>query len=109
MFQKDVEKTLENRMQINNYSKGDLGLPPKTGKIYLNVHLTSYFSKLAFYCRKLKKNKFVNEISTKRGKLRIQLRTQSEDFAAPALKWYNIDHINDLHVLFGEDLGLKVE
>ena len=97
-------------MQINNYSKGDLGLPPpNTGKIYLNMHLTPYFLKLVFYCRKLKKNKLVHEISTKRGKLRIQLRTQSEDSATPALRWYNIDHINDLHVLFGEDLGLKVE
>ena len=103
---KDVVKTLENRMQINNYSKGDLGLPPNRENI---SRCAPYFSKLAFYCRKLKKNKFVNEISTKRGKLRIQLRTQSEDSAAPALKWYNIDHINDLHVLFGEDLGSKVK
>ena len=60
------EKTLDNRMQINHCSKDDLGLLPNTGKIYLNVHLTPYFSKLAFYCRKLKKNRFIHEISTKR-------------------------------------------
>ena len=101
---KYVEKTLDNRMQINHCSKDDLGLPPNTGKIYLNVHLTSYFSKLAFYCRKLKKNRFIHEISTMRGKLRIKLKTQSEDSS-----WHNIGHINDLRVIFGDDLNSKME
>ena len=58
---KDVEQALSNRGKLKNLNPADIDLPPSTGGIYLNEHLTPYFSKLAFYCRRLKKKNCIKK------------------------------------------------
>ena len=92
---KDVEAALNNRGKLNNLTdqvKGELALPPATSKIYLNVHLTPYNSKLAFYCRRL-----ITNMSTKKGVIKIL-----GHFGGPRehLTWKQISHLDDLHKLF---------
>ena len=102
---KYVEKTLQNRVKMNNLSNDDktnLGLPASTEKIFLNEHLSPYTSKLAFYCRRLKKNDLINRMSTKKGVIKIEGYFGSEE-----LQWKTIGHLNDLHKLF-ENLEGKI-
>ena len=104
---KYVEKTLENGVKIRDLSDGEkteIGLPTSTATIFLNEHLSPYNSKLAFYCRRLKKNKFINRMSTKKGVVKI------EGFFGPdtdELQWKTIGHLNDLHIVI-ENLEEKI-
>ena len=100
-----VEKTLANRIKINNLSDDDktlLGLPTRTDKIFLNEHLSPFNAKLAFYCRRLKKNNFINRMSTKKGIVKIE-----GYFGSAVFSWKTIGHFNDLQNLF-EDLEAKI-
>ena len=102
---KYVEQTLENRAKMNSLTEEDknsLGLPNSTGKIFLNEHLSPYNAKLAFYCRRLKKNGLIHRMSTKKGIIRIE-----GNFGDDELKWKTIGHLNDLHKLF-ENLEGKI-
>ena len=97
---KDVEKALTNRVKLSklsNQDKVDLKLPISTDKIYLNVHLTPYNAKLAFYCRRLKKNGFITKMSTNKGIIKIL-----GHFSGPTLNvtWKHISHLDDLIDLF---------
>ena len=102
-----MEKTLYNRVKLKDLSEGDkteLGVPANTGNIFLNEHLSPYNAKLAFYCRRLKKNNFINRMSTKKGVIKI------EGYFGPGtenLKWKTIGHLNDLHNAF-ENLEEKI-
>ena len=102
---KYVEKTLANRIKINNLSDDDktlLGLPTRTDEIFLNEHLSPFNAKLAFYCRRLKKNNFINRMSTKKGIVKIE-----GYFGSAVFSWKTIGHFNDLQNLF-EDLEAKI-
>ena len=98
---KYVEFALNNRGKMKDLSDMDkqaLGLPKENGQIYLNEHLTQHNSQLAFYCRRLKKNKLITNLSTKKGLVKIQGK-----FGGPnddGITWLKIAHENDLRKLF---------
>ena len=105
---KGVEDALNNRSKMKNLNDVDkeaLGLPKENGQIYLNEHLTRHNSQLAFFCRRLKKNEHISNLSTKKGVVKIQ-----GQFGGPSdttLTWRKIAHVNDLHKLF-PDLDAKI-
>ena len=103
---KYIEGTLYNRGKMKNLKDEDktsLGLPSSTVAIYLNEHLSPYNAKLAFYCRRLRKNNLINNMSTKKGVIKI------EGYFGPnnEMKWRSVGHLNDLHKWF-PDLEDKI-
>ena len=75
----DVEDALDNRNKLQTINKTAVGLPRGTGQIYLNTHLTPYNSKLAYFCRQLKKKKKVSKINIRKGKIKILISDQDEE------------------------------
>ena len=98
MNRRNVEEALENWGKLAAINKEDVGLPPTTGNIFFNPHLTPYGSKIAYQCRQLKKEGKIKNISTKKGIIKIQFMDDSD--GDEILRWRVISHVNELTDLF---------
>ena len=92
----DVEEVLANANKLNNIDKTSVGLTSETAKIYVNVHLTPHNSKLAFHCRKLKRENKIKKISTRKGIIKIFYVEDGGENPA----WKTISHTKDLVDIF---------
>ena len=95
---RNVEEALENWGKLAAINKEEVGLPPTTGNIFFNPHLTPYGSKIAYQCRQLKKEGKIKNISTKKGIIKIQFMDDSGGDGI--LRWRVISHVNELTDLF---------
>ena len=67
---KDAEDSLENSKKLENIDREAVGLDPDA-KIYINANLSPFMSKLAYYCRALKRKNLVNKVTTFKGIVKI--------------------------------------
>ena len=67
VINESIQSVKDTLINLNDDDKKNLGLATSTEKIYLNEHLSPYNTKLAFYCRRLKKTGSLTECQQKRG------------------------------------------
>ena len=89
-----MEEALDNWNKLSNLDNNDVGLPPTTGNIFINSHLTPYASKIAYQCRQLKKKGKIKKLSTNKGIVKIKLMDDSG--GVDSLRWQTISHLNEL-------------
>ena len=90
---KDADDCFENRSKLKNISRETLGLVPGTN-LYVRENLSPYMSKLAYYCRVLKRKLLVDKVTTYKGIIKIS-RTVSGHPVKDV-----IAHISDLEEIF---------
>ena len=94
-----VEDTLRNGKKLLKYDPSKLGLPTPAPKLYVNPHLSPYRSKIAYYCRKLKRENRIEKMSTYKGNIRILINAESDDEDEED-RWKQITHLDQLKELF---------
>ena len=67
---KDAEDCLANRKKLKNLDLEALGFEPGT-KIFVNENLSPYMSKIAYYCRTLKRQNLIEKVTTFKGVVKI--------------------------------------
>ena len=92
-----VEEVLGNSKRLQEIDKKAVGLPTNTGSLFVSVHLTPYMAKLAYHCRQLKRNNKIVKMSTKKGKIKINIEEGT---------WETISHVRDLQRLFPDSVFL---
>ena len=94
----DAEEAVRNSSRLKDINKEELGLSPNSS-LFINEHLTPFNSKLAFYCRRLKKKSLIKWTKSQKGvvKVLIEVKTDNEE---STLKWKKISHKSELEKLF---------
>ena len=92
---RDVEEALDNGKKLKNIDNAKVGLPPNTGGLFMNTHLTPYKAKIAYHCRQLKKKGKINKLFTKKGIIKVGYDEKDE-----GPQWKTISHIDELKELF---------
>ena len=92
---KDAEDCLVNRKNLRQLDNSEVGIGSNS-KIFVSENLSPYMSKLAYYCRVLKRKSLLTAIRTYRGIIKVGLKNDSD-----ILCWHKIGHTNDLIKLFG--------
>ena len=67
---KDADDCFENRSKLKNITRETFGIDPGTN-IYVRENLSPYMSKLAFFCRVLKRKLLVEKVTTYNGVIKI--------------------------------------
>ena len=67
---KDADDCFENRMKLKNINREEHGLAPGAN-IYIRENLSPYISKLAYYCRELKRREYIEKVTTFKGVIKI--------------------------------------
>ena len=67
---KDAEDCLANRKQLQNFDLESVGFQPDT-QIYISENLSPYMSRLAYYCRVLKRRGKINRLTTFKSLIKI--------------------------------------
>ena len=94
MNRKDAEDCFENRTKLRDINREEYGLAPGS-KIYIRENLSPYISKLAYYCRELKRKGYIEKVTTFKGIIKI-FRTAENNRSARSV----IGHKNDLLNIF---------
>ena len=91
---KDADDCFENRIKLRDINREEYGLAPGS-KIYIRENLSPYISKLAYYCRELKRKGYIEKVTTFKGIIKI-FRTAENNRSARSV----IGHKNDLLNIF---------
>ena len=67
---KDADDCFENKSKLKNITRESYGLEPGAN-IYIRENLSPYMSKLAFFCRVLKRKTLVDKVTTYKGVVKI--------------------------------------
>ena len=67
---KDAEDCLVNRKKLKNFDLESVGFD-SDAQIFINENLSPYMSRLAYYCRVLKRQGLVNKLTTFKGVIKI--------------------------------------
>ena len=86
------DKVLERGREINNYDLKRVGIDNQN-KIYINEDLSPYMKKLAYFCRKLRKEKIIAKTKSEYGIIKIKIREDDH-------RWKKITHEQDLMDIF---------
>ena len=90
---KDADDCLENRGKLRNINRGEFGLE-EGSNIYIKENLSPYMSRLAYFCRVLKRKQYIEKTTSFKGVVKIFRTVDNRNLANI------IGHKKDLEKIF---------